>query len=101
MIPNGKIVLSSSKKTIYINKKNCLNCLHSVRTKNKLEMYVMYVCKNKDFCVVMPSKDTNILGFNQYQKSDEKPSIIYADLASLIKRTDGSKNNFEKLFTKK
>ena len=35
--------------------------------------------------VVMPSKDTEILQFNQYQKSDKISSIIYADLESLIK----------------
>ena len=28
---------------------------------------------------------TEILGFNQYQKSDKTPFIIYADLESLIK----------------
>ena len=33
----------------------------------------------------MPSEGTNILQFNQYQKSDKTPSIIYADLESLIK----------------
>ena len=35
----------------------------------------------KYFCgVVKPSKDTKILQFNQHQKSDKAPSIIYADL---------------------
>ena len=30
------------------------------------------VCENKDFCsVIMPSEDTKILEFNQYQKSDK------------------------------
>ena len=29
--------------------------------------------------------DTKILEFNQYPKSQKKPSIIYADLESLIK----------------
>ena len=33
----------------------------------------------------MLSKDTGILGFNQYQRSDTTPSVIYADLESLIK----------------
>ena len=28
----------------------------------------------------MPSEDTNILEFNEYQKSDKAPFIIYADL---------------------
>ena len=48
----------------------------------------------------MSSKDTKILGFNQYWKSDKTPSIIYADLESLIKRIDGCKNNFEKFTAK-
>ena len=44
----------------------CLNCLHSFKTKNKLESYKK-VCKNKDFCgVLMPYKGTKILEFNQY-----------------------------------
>ena len=39
------------------------------------------VSGNKDFCnVVMRSKDNKILEFNQYQKSDKAPFIIYADL---------------------
>ena len=43
--------------------------------------------KNKDFCsVVMPSVDTKILEFNQYQKSYKTASIIYADFESLIKK---------------
>ena len=28
----------------------------------------------------MPSEDTKILDFNQYQKSDKAPFVIYADL---------------------
>ena len=48
----------------------CLNCLHSLRTKNKLESHKK-VCENKNFCnLIMPSEDTKILEFNKYQKSD-------------------------------
>ena len=49
----------------------------------------------------MPSEDTNILEFNQYWKSDNTSSIIYADLKSLIKKIDGCKDNFEKSSTTK
>ena len=71
-----------------------LNCAHLFRTNNKLE--------RKDFRgIIMPSKDTKILEFNPYQKSDKAPSIIYADLESLIKRMDGCKNNFEETSTTK
>ena len=43
----------------------------------------------------MPSEDTEILGSNQYQKSDKAPFIIYADLECLIEKIDGCKNNPE------
>ena len=49
----------------------------------------------------MSSKDTKVLKFNQYRKSDKTPSTIYVDLESLTKRIDGCKNNFKKLFTAK
>ena len=34
----------------------------------------------------MASQKGNILQYNQYQKSDKMPYIIYADLESLIKK---------------
>ena len=78
-----------------------MNCLHSFRTKNKLESHKK-VCENKDFCnVFMPSEDTKILEFNQYQKSDKAPFIIYADLECLIEKIDGCKNNPKNSFTTK
>ena len=49
----------------------------------------------------MYSKDTKILECNQYLKCDKISSVIYADLESLIKRTDRFKKNFEKLSTSK
>ena len=41
----------------------------------------------------MTSEDTEILEFNQYQKSDKAPFIIYADLECLKEKIDGCKNN--------
>ena len=49
----------------------------------------------------MPSEDTKLLEFNQYQKSDEVPFIIYADLESLTEKIDWCKNNPENSFTTK
>ena len=43
----------------------------------------------------MPSEDTKILEFTQYQKSDKAPFVIYADLECLIEKIDGCKNNPE------
>ena len=73
----------------------CLNCLHSFATEKKLELHKK-VCENKDFCnILMPSEDTKILEFSQYQKSNKAPFIIYADLECLIKNIDGCKSNPE------
>ena len=66
----------------------CLNCLHSFTTGNKHKTHKK-VCGNKYFCnVIMPSEDNKILEFNQYQKSDKAPFIIYADLECLTKKID-------------
>ena len=43
----------------------------------------------------MPSEDTKILEFNQYQRSDKPLFIIYADLQCIIEKVDECKNNLE------
>ena len=43
----------------------------------------------------MPSENTNLFEFNQYQKFNEASFIIYADLECLIEITDVCKNNPE------
>ena len=49
----------------------------------------------------MLSEETKILEFNQYQKFDEAPFIIHANLESLIEKTDGCKSNPENSSTSK
>ena len=41
----------------------------------------------------MLSQDTKIFEFNQYQKSDKAPFIIYADLECIKEKIDRCKNN--------
>ena len=66
----------------------CLNCLHSFRTKNKLESH-KEVRENKDICnVIMSSEDTKIFQFSQYRKSDKTPFIIYAAPKYFIEKID-------------
>ena len=55
---------------------------------------IKIVCKNKNFCnVIILPEDTKVLGFNQHQKYDKAPFIIYADLKYIIEKIDGCKNN--------
>ena len=48
----------------------------------------------------MPSEDTKILEFNQYQRSDKAPFVIYLDLECIIEKF-GCKNNPENSSTRK
>ena len=50
---------------------------------------------------VMQSCLLKTLKFNQYQKSDKAPFIIYADLECIIEKIDRCKNNPENLSTTK
>ena len=60
------------------------------------------VCENEAFCnVVVPSKDTKILEFNQYQKSGKTSFVIYADFECLVEKIDGCKNNAKNSSTTK
>ena len=49
----------------------------------------------------MSFESTKILEFNQYQKSDKAPFIIYADLECMIEKIDGCKSNPENSSTTK
>ena len=49
----------------------------------------------------MTPKDNEMLEFNQYQKCDKAPLIIYADLECLIEEIDGCKNNPKNSLTTK
>ena len=74
----------------------CVNCPLLFKTKSKLESRKK-VCENMLWCcnVVMSSEDTKILEFNQSQKYDKAPFIIYADLQFCIEKTDKGKSNPE------
>ena len=63
-----------------------MNYLHSFRMEIKIELHKT-VCEKKDFCnVVIPSEDTKILEFSQFQKSYKALFTIHADLECIIEK---------------
>ena len=62
-----------------------------MRTHNKVNSYKKEYESESFWGVVMSSKNSEILEFNQYLKSDKMPHIIYADVGSSIKRIDECK----------
>ena len=111
MIPNGeklhylavkklsvllRLITSKHHEDFY-----CFNCLRYFATEKNLKS-PKKVCQNKGFCkVIMPYQDIKVLEFNQNQKSDKAPFIIYADLKWIIENIDGCKNNPENSSTTK
>ena len=83
-----KGITSNHKEDFY-----CLNCFHSYRTENKLESHKK-ICENYDYChVEMPTKDNNIIKYNQGEKSMKVPFIIYTDLECLLEKMSTCVNN--------
>ena len=72
---------------------HCLNCFRSYRTKNKLEIHKK-ICENHNYCnIEMPTKDNNIIRYNQGEKSIKLPFVIYADLECLLEKMSVCQNN--------
>ena len=47
----------------------CLNCFHSYRTENKLNVHKK-ICENHNYCnIEMPSPNNNLIKYNQGEKS--------------------------------
>ena len=71
----------------------CLNCFRSYRTRNKFETYKK-ICENHDYChAEMPTKDNNIIKYNQREKSIKLPFDVYADLECLLEKISTCQNN--------
>ena len=91
-----KGITSTHEKDFY-----CLNCFHSYRTKNKLELHKK-ICENHDYChVEMPTKDNNIIKYNHGEKSMQVPFIIYTDLECLLEKMSTCINNLNESSTTK
>ena len=65
----------------------CLNCFHSYSAKNKLEEHKK-IFGNHDYChVKMPTKDNNIIKYNQGEKSIKLPFAVYSKNRAHVKIT--------------
>ena len=73
----------------------CLNCLHFYIIENKFKKHYN-VCKNHDYCYVEMSKEDNkILKYNHGEEYMKVPFINYADLESLLEKTNCYHNNLK------
>ena len=81
-------ITSNHKEDFYY-----LNCFRSYRTRNKLEVHKK-ICENHDYCnVEMPTKDNNIIKYNQGEKSIKLPFSVYAGLECLLEKMSTCQSN--------
>ncbi|KAL9988273.1 hypothetical protein ACROYT_G002704 [Oculina patagonica] len=76
---------------------HCLQCFSSERVLNDHKENCIQV--NGTQAIKMPTKDNNILKFNNYHKQQKVPFVIYADFESLLYKVSGCKRNDDKSYT--
>ena len=70
-----------------------------VQNKNKPKAHKK-ICENHDSCnVERPTKDNNIIKYNQGEKSIKLPFVVYADLECLLKKVSTCQNNLRESST--
>ena len=70
-------ITSTQKEDFY-----CLNSFRLYRTRNKLEADKK-ICENHNYCnVEMPTKDNNLIKYNQGEKSIKLPFVTYFDMST-------------------
>ena len=58
------------------------------------------MCENHDYCnVEMPTKNNNIIKYNQGENSIKLPFVTYADLECLLEKMSTRQNNPNESFT--
>ena len=90
-----------NKQTKHKEKKHfCMHCLQCFISERVLK-------NHKDNCiqvngaqaVKMPTKDNNILKFNNFHKQQAVPFVIYADFEAIIEKISGCKPNNDRSYT--
>ena len=76
---------------------HCLQCFSSERVLNNHKDNCIQV--NGTQAVNMPTKDNNILKFNNFHKQQPVPFVIYADFEAITEKIQGCQQNNESSYT--
>ncbi|XP_074026944.1 uncharacterized protein isoform X2 [Leptinotarsa decemlineata] len=69
----------------------CDRCLRYCRTQKILERHILDCGKINETAIKMPEEGKNLLEFKNYKNKEKAPFIVYADLESILERTDNPK----------
>ena len=76
---------------------HCLQCFSSDRVLNNHKDN--YIQVNGTQAIKMPTKDNNILKFNNFHKQQQVPFVIYADFEAITEKIHGCQQNNESSYT--
>ncbi|XP_026824426.1 uncharacterized protein LOC113561716 [Ooceraea biroi] len=79
--------LSSNKRQKYI----CDRCLHYFSSNERLEAHSIDCQRMNDCAIVLPNDDDKWLQFENYNRKERMPFVVYADLECVLQKTDDPK----------
>ncbi|XP_070155824.1 uncharacterized protein [Polyergus mexicanus] len=77
--------LSCGKRRQYI----CDRCLHYFGSEDKLQSHIVDCREMNDCAIRLPSDKEKWLAFNNYNRKERLPFVVYADLECVLRKTDG------------
>ena len=95
------LMITDGEKWHYLVVKNLPGLLRGIvfdLIEQKINLKYKKICENYDYChVEMPTKDNNIIKYNQGEKSIKLPFVVYADFARnaeyLLEKISTCQNN--------
>ncbi|KYQ58873.1 hypothetical protein ALC60_02117, partial [Trachymyrmex zeteki] len=94
---NGEFVTGDKRANKSINTKNyelfrtsnlreC--CLHYFHSNERLQLHMVDCVRINDCAIRLPSDDDKWLSFNNYNRKERVPFVVYADLECILEKTD-------------
>ncbi|XP_070155838.1 uncharacterized protein [Polyergus mexicanus] len=84
----SRLVSSQLSKKDY-RKYICDRCLHYFGSEDKLQSHIVD-CREMNECAIrLPSDKDKWLAFNNYNRKERLPFVVYADLECVLRKTDG------------
>ncbi|XP_018311532.1 uncharacterized protein, partial [Mycetomoellerius zeteki] len=66
----------------------CDRCLHYFHSNERLQLHMVDCVRINDCAIRLPSDDDKWLSFNNYNRKERVPFVVYADLECILEKTD-------------
>ncbi|XP_018362816.1 PREDICTED: uncharacterized protein LOC108760996, partial [Trachymyrmex cornetzi] len=67
----------------------CDHCLHYFHSNERLQLHIVDCQRINECAIRLPSNDDKWLSFNNYNRKERVPFVVYADLECILEKTDG------------